>query len=154
MWVYKCPSSPLQGWSDTAANFLHHPPKFPSGIKLNNTFYWLHSFLVTLFLLSLHSFFLPNSVVLGFELRTSHMLDGCFTTWTTFPGLFLLCQTRSYAFCLGPPLDCHPSTYGFLHSWGHRHSPPCKACFCWYGSFTNSLAQAGLELQSCQFLPL
>jgi hypothetical protein len=85
--------------------------------------------------------------MLGFELRASHLLGKCTTTWLMPPACFclvLFCfvfcfsyfSDRVLCFCLWSDLRPWSSYLHFLLSWRDRHSPLCLALWLRWGSVT------------------
>jgi hypothetical protein len=71
-------------------------------------------------------------IVLGIELRASHLLGRWSMAWAMSPALFVIFQIGFHIFALAK-MDYDPPTYGLLHSWDHRQIPPFQAQFLRWG---------------------
>jgi hypothetical protein len=72
----------------------------------------------------------------------SCLLGGYSTSWATLPVLlcFSYFHVSTSHFCTGPGSVHNSPTYGFPHSWGHRHVPPCPVYWLRWG-FANFLPE-------------
>jgi hypothetical protein len=68
-------------------------------------------------------------MVLGFELRTSHLLIRCSINWSSSQPFFCFSyfSGRVSCFCLRLVSDFDPPTYGLPCGWDHRHMLPYLA---------------------------